>query len=131
MDRERTGELRIRHDGADVDAGQVVRHQVGHLREPEIGQGRQDFALARHRVGKNDVVGGQAVGRDDQQVVVVDAIDVANLATADQRQFGNGGFENRVFVVHGDRLGHSNAADNGRSNGSLQVVGMGIENGYG
>ena len=83
---ELLGERRVVDDVADGDVRQVVFDQVGHAPKPEQRDLRQDLALARHRVGQDDVVGRQPVGRDNQQVIVVDAVDVADLATADQRQ---------------------------------------------
>jgi hypothetical protein len=55
----------------------------------------QHFALARNRVRQDDVEGGQAVGGDDQQLVGVDGVDVADLALVEEGQAGDGGFEKR------------------------------------
>jgi hypothetical protein len=66
--------------GFGVDAGQLVGYHVGQLAEPEIGHGGQHRALARDRVGQDHVEGGEAVGGDDQQLVVADGVDVAHLA---------------------------------------------------
>jgi len=53
---------------------------VAELAEPEIGDGSQHFALARNRVRQDDVEGRQAIGRDDQQFIGVDPVNVADFA---------------------------------------------------
>ena len=72
-----------------VDAGELVGHDVAELGEPEVGDGLQYLALARDRVGQDDVEGRQAVGGDDQQLVGVDRVDVADLAPREQWQTGD------------------------------------------
>jgi hypothetical protein len=93
--RPRTCSRSFGDDGFRIDAGQLVGNDVAELVEPEIGHGLQHFALARNRVGQDDVEGGQAVGGDDEQLVGVDGVDVADLALGDERQAGDGGFEER------------------------------------
>jgi hypothetical protein len=68
---------------------------VAEFLEPEIGDSRQYFALARNRVGQDDVEGREAIGRNDQQLVGVDRVDVANFALGEQWQAGNGRLEER------------------------------------
>jgi hypothetical protein len=66
----------------------VVRHDVAEFLEPEIAHLVQHHALARDRLVHHDVEGGQAVGGDDQDLVVADGIVVADLAAAEQWQGG-------------------------------------------
>ena len=83
-------------DAFPVDAGQLVRDDVAEPVEPEVGQLGQDLALARDRVGQDDVEGRQAVAGDDQQRVGVDGVDVADLAAAEELQAFDGRFEEGV-----------------------------------
>ena len=78
-------------------AGQVVRHDVAEFLEPEIGHLVQDHALARNWLVHDDVERGQAVGRDDQDLVVADGVIVTYLAAAEQWQGVDGGC---VEAVH-------------------------------
>ncbi len=55
-------------------------------------------ALAGNRRRQNDVEGRQPVGRDDQQMTIIDGVDVADLAARDERQ--------RRQVRLEQRLGH-------------------------
>src|SRR5208283_1838225 len=48
---------------------QMVRLERFGLREPEIGNLREHFALARDAVGHDDVERGDAVARDEEQPV--------------------------------------------------------------
>ncbi len=64
----------------------MIADDVRGLVEPEIGNLVQHAALARDRIGQHHVEGAQAVGRDDQQVIGVDRIDIAHLAAVEQRQ---------------------------------------------
>jgi hypothetical protein len=55
----------------------------------------QYFALARNRVGQDDVEGREAIGRNNQQFIGVDRVNVANFALGEQWQAGNGRLEER------------------------------------
>jgi hypothetical protein len=66
---------------------------MGQLAEPEVGHRRQHRALAGNRIGQDHVEGRQAVGGDDQQLVVAHRVDVAHLAASKQRQALDGRFE--------------------------------------
>jgi hypothetical protein len=76
-----------------VDAGQLVGNHMGQLAEPEIRHGGQHRALAGNRIGQDHVEGREAIGGDDQQLVLADGIDVAHLAAPQQRQAGDAGLE--------------------------------------
>ena len=73
-------------DIAQVHLAEMVGNQVLRLVKPEVGDPRQQLALAGYRVGHDHVEGGDAVGGDEQQVAIVDLVDVAHLAAGDQRQ---------------------------------------------
>ena len=61
--------------------------------EPEIGQRGEHFALAGNGRGQDHVEGGQAIGLDDQQALVVHRVDVAHFAAMEQLQRAHGRFE--------------------------------------
>ena len=70
----------------------VVRHEIAHALEPERRQLREDLALvgdprAQHVVERRD-----AIGRDEEQVLA-DFVDVADLAAAVEFQIGKGRFD--------------------------------------
>jgi hypothetical protein len=73
----------------------MVRHDVPGACEPEIRDLREHAALAGNRVGQHHVEGAQAIGGDDQHVLLVDRVDVAHLALMDALQTGNVRFEHR------------------------------------
>ena len=74
-----------------VDSGQLVGQDMRQPVEPEIGQLREHLALVRNRVGQYGVEGGKAVAGDDQQPVVINGVNVADLAAPEQRQTFEGG----------------------------------------
>jgi hypothetical protein len=80
----------ITQDLGQVAVGQMVGDLVVELAEPEVGNPGQDLALARDRVGQHHVEGRQAIGGDDQQALVIDGVDVADLALVQQFQGRNG-----------------------------------------
>ncbi len=57
---------------------------AGNRPEPEVGDGREHFALARDRVRQDDVVGGEPIGRDNEQALVVNGVDIPDLAAVNQ-----------------------------------------------
>ena len=65
---------------------QMVRHEIGDAIEPERRQLRQHAALVGNAGAEHVVERRDAIGRDDQQVRVVDRVDVAHLASANERQ---------------------------------------------
>jgi hypothetical protein len=71
----------------------VVRHEVAHPLEPERRELRQHFALVGNAGAEDVVEGGDAIGGDEEQVVS-DLIDVADLAAPVEFQIGEGRFEN-------------------------------------
>jgi hypothetical protein len=70
----------------------VVGDDVGEALEPPQRQLGEDFALVRNRRGQHDVVDGDPVGGDQDQIVAV-GVDVADLA--------------RVQQLHGVQVDHA------------------------
>ena len=64
---------------------QMIGDDVLELVHPEQGDLVQDHALVGDGLVHDDIEGGHAVGCDDEQGLVVDVIDVANLAAGQQR----------------------------------------------
>ncbi len=60
--------------------------------EPEIRDAVEDAPLPGIGVRQDHVEGRQAIGGDDQQAVVVDGVDIANLAAVDAFKAGQPGF---------------------------------------
>jgi hypothetical protein len=83
---------------------EVVGHQVRELAEPPQGQAGEHRALVRDRGREHDVVRRDPVGGHQEQVVVVDGVELADLAAGDQRER--------------ERRGHVSAAS--RSNTGLR-----------
>ena len=69
-------------------AGQMIGrvHQI----EEEDTHRRQDAALIRNFGAENEVEGRDPVGRDEQQVLVIDAIELADLAAGQVTVIGQG-----------------------------------------
>ena len=106
----------VRHDLREVRVrrrGEVIRHDVARAREPEVGNARQNAALAGDRVGQHHVERAQAVGGDDQHVPVVarDRVDVAHLALVDAREAV------QVRLVHRRGAGRRGEGGSGRVRG--------------
>src|SRR6187200_221639 len=76
-----------------------MRHEIAHAFEPERRQLRQDPALVGNPRSEHVVKRRNPVRCDEQQVVT-DAIDVANLAAAMQLQIGEVGLEKRRCCNH-------------------------------
>jgi hypothetical protein len=64
----------------------VIGHDVTGAGEPEHRNLVQHTALSRDRIGQHDVERREAIGRDDQHVIVVHGIDIAYLAAMRARQ---------------------------------------------
>jgi hypothetical protein len=67
-----------------VGREQVVGNDAGRLDEPEAREAGQDAALVRDRRREHDVEGGQPVAGDEQEAVLPDREQVADLARADE-----------------------------------------------
>jgi hypothetical protein len=99
-----------RQHRGDIDAGQVVGHQVSGLGEPEVGDLAKHLALAGNGVGQHHVERGQAVGGHHQQAVAIGRIGgqaiagqvehVADLAAVAQGEAGQIGLEQRRGHKH-------------------------------
>ncbi|MNY53601.1 hypothetical protein D3C86_1893680 [compost metagenome] len=85
----------------------MVRHDVRQLAEPEVGHLVQHAALGRDRLAQDNVERREAVGGDDQQLVVANGVVVADLAMAEQRQGLDGGLI--------ESLGHGGVWAGGRA----------------
>jgi hypothetical protein len=99
-----------RQHASDVDAGEVVRHQVRGLLEPEIADPAQHLALAGDRVRQHHVERAEAVGGDNQQLrfaaVFGQLEHIAHLAAMAQGQAGEiGGKESGRHRISALRLG--------------------------
>ncbi len=87
---------RIAEHVFERNIGQLVGDDVTEFLEPEIGHGGEYGALAGDGCGHDHVEGRQAVGGDDQQVIVADGVDVAHLAAVQQGQGFDVGLEQGV-----------------------------------
>ena len=61
----------------------MIWNQIRHHVEPEVGYLGKHLPFEGHRVGQDDIVCRQSVRRDNQQVLVIDIIDIADLAARD------------------------------------------------
>ncbi|MCY1369893.1 hypothetical protein D9M69_569530 [compost metagenome] len=75
-----------RHHVFGLHARGVVRQDMGQLLQPELGQFGQHLPLAGDGVVEDHVEGGDAIRRDDQQLVVAHRVHIAHLTAAQQRQ---------------------------------------------
>ena len=73
-------------EGRHVTGDHVVGDEVGKALEPERGDARENLALVGDLVGKNEVVGADAVGRNHEQAVAA-VVDVAHLAVRIRAKF--------------------------------------------
>ena len=97
--------LRVVEHAFGIDARQVVGDDAPQPGEPEIRHGGQYGALAGDRVRKDHVEGRQPVGGDDQQVPVVHAVDVPDLAAMQPLEAREAGFEQRFGECFGHGIG--------------------------
>jgi hypothetical protein len=70
----------------------MVGHDLLHLAKPEGGNLVENVPFAGNPFIHNDIEGGDAIGGDDQQVLP-QVVDVANLATPDEMEVGKVGFK--------------------------------------
>src|SRR5580765_5178090 len=70
-----------------------MRHEVADPAEPERGELREDLALVRNAGTKNVIEGRNAVRGDDEQVLT-EIVDVADLAASLKRETGELRFAN-------------------------------------
>jgi len=77
---------RVRQDVFQTQVGEMIADDPAHACEPEVRQCSQHDTLARDRIGQDDVERGQAIGRDNQEMVVAYRVDVADLAALHERQ---------------------------------------------
>jgi hypothetical protein len=82
-------------DRVGVGADHVMRHHALELIEPPGADLRQHRALHRDGLGHDDVEGADAVCGHQQQTVVADGVDIADLAAPDPLQ-GQVAGEHRV-----------------------------------
>ena len=90
--------LKLRREGIVWTGQEMVRLPRGHLREPEMRDLRQDFALTRYAIGQDAVEGGNAVGGDKQEAVA----QIENLPDFAAFEFADAGQIQREqwFVQH-------------------------------
>ncbi len=62
---------------------EVVRHELARPREPERGQAREHAPLVRDVGGQDDVEGRDPVARDEQEALLVECVDLADLSRGD------------------------------------------------
>ena len=62
------------------DSPEMVRDDVGGTSEPERREAGQHASLVGNRRREHDVEGGDAVARDEEQPVLVERVDLADLA---------------------------------------------------
>ena len=63
-----------------LPVAQMIGHDGRGAREPEVRHTGQDAALVGNRRRQHDVKRRQAVGRHDEQILVIHLINVAHLA---------------------------------------------------
>ena len=95
LDEHRAAAVLLGHVGV---GDEVVRADVAGAVEPERGQAGEHLALVRDRRRVDHVVGGDAVGGDQQQAVVARGVDVADLPLGDER----GGFAHAARLTSGE-----------------------------
>ena len=80
-------------------AGQMIRHHVFQLLEPEVGNRGENFALVRNRFRQDHIERRQAVGGDHQHALGIDFVQIAHLAGVDLLQALQIGFGQAVHAV--------------------------------
>ena len=75
------------------NAANVIANNMRGAAKPEIRDLLQHLALAGNGIGQDHIESAEPIGRDDQQVVVIDGVDVAHLATMKQRQRAHSGLK--------------------------------------
>ena len=72
---------------------EVVRDRVLEQVEPEERELGEDAALVGDAGGEDVVEGGDAVGGDEEKLVVAEVVDVAHLAAGGERKIAEAGLE--------------------------------------
>ena len=75
-----------------VHRHEVMRDEISHLLEPEARELREHLALVGNAGTENVVERGDAIRRDDEQLIA-NLVDIAHFAATMERQAGQGGFE--------------------------------------
>src|SRR2546427_33114 len=114
MPEERRDPLR---DLVSVGRQEVARHHGGELPEPEGAELGQHRALVRHRLLQDHVERAHAVAGDEEQRVRVHLVDLAHLATAQQRERQRARDERRGHTVTSAAAAAGAAASIWRSTG--------------
>ena len=73
-------------NGQRIDAGQMIRQHALQLFKPEVRELGQYLSLVRNRNRQDEIERGNAVGCNDEQLVVANRIAVPNLATVYEGQ---------------------------------------------
>jgi hypothetical protein len=79
-------------EAVHVEREEVVRDEVAHPIEPERGQLREHLALVGNARAEHVVERGNPIGGDDEQIVA-ELVDVADLAAPEERQSVDLGLE--------------------------------------
>ena len=83
------------HVGGDQVVGDDVLQEI----EPEQGELGQHAALLRDAGGQHIVEGGDAVGGDEEQMIVTDQIKVADFPAGEKLQAGKISMQEYVVVL--------------------------------
>ncbi len=78
---------------AAVGGNKMIGYQVTKKLEPEKRDLRQHPALVRNTGGEHIIEGGDPVGGDEQQTLLVEEVDVADFAAGMQLQFREVGLQ--------------------------------------
>ena len=78
----------------------MIRHEVAQAVEPEARQAGEHLAFVRDAVRHDDIEGRDAIGRDEKEQIVREAIGVAHFAAPEEREAGQVGGEQRLHVDH-------------------------------
>ena len=91
MERPRSWSAYLRTAGGilvDVGGDQVIGDDFGEEIEPEQGKLGEDASLVGDAGGQDVVEGRDAVGGDEKQLLIVDGVDVADLAAGVKVEVG-------------------------------------------
>ena len=75
-------QIGVVNQGIQLAICKVVRYQVRHHLEPEVGDLSKHLTLERHGIRQDDVVCRYPVRRNDEQVPLVGTVNIANFAAA-------------------------------------------------
>ncbi|MNJ67813.1 hypothetical protein D3C77_640140 [compost metagenome] len=73
----------------------MIGHQILELVEPEVGDGRENLAFFGNRLGENHVEGRETIGGDHEHALVIDRVEITDLAGIDLLQAQGGGSGHR------------------------------------